>query len=111
MRWNAPVKIPAPTGTFSFSPTICTENGGWGVLSVNVATVAAGKLWYARSDSSTSPFSSWMKIGDDVASAPDCAISGPDSIAHIVLLSSTGSVLDVHGKGANWVTTDLGFPR
>jgi hypothetical protein len=109
--WADPITFSPPTGAFSFSPTICTESGGWGVSSVNVAAVAAGKLWYKRSDSISSSFSSWTQIGNDVASSPDCAIGGPDSIAHIVVLSSTGTVLDVHGKGASWVTTDLGPPR
>jgi hypothetical protein len=109
--WADPVKLPAPTGAFTFSPTICTENGGFGISSVNIAAVAGGKLWYARTDSITSPFSPWNQISEDVASSPDCAIGGRESIAHVVALSSAGTVLDVHGKGTSWVTTDLGSPR
>jgi hypothetical protein len=109
--WRAAVTIPPPTGTFAFSPAICTESGGWGIYSVNVAAVTGAKLWFAQSDSITTPFSTWRQVADNVASSPDCAIGGPDSIAHIVILNAAGAVIDVHGKGTNWVTTDLGYPR
>jgi hypothetical protein len=110
-RWIDPVKLKAPSGAFAFSPTICTENGGWGSLSVNVAAVSGGKLWYARTDSITSPFSSWTKVNDEVASSPDCSAGGPESVIHVVALSAKGTVLDIHGKGTNWATTDLGRPQ
>jgi hypothetical protein len=109
--WATGIKLSAPAGTFAFSPTICTENGGYGVSSVNLAAVADGKLWYAKTISITAGFSGWIQIGADVASSPDCAVAGgPDSIVHVVALSSTGSILDVQGKGTSWGTMDLGLP-
>jgi len=110
-HWADPVKLAPPTGSFAFSPTICTENNGFGISSVNIAAVAGGKLWFARANAIDSPFSAWMQINDNVASAPDCAIGGPESIAHVVTLSPSGTVLDVHGKGTSWVVTDLGRAR
>jgi hypothetical protein len=78
---------------------------------VNLAAVADGKLWYAKTISITAGFSGWIQIGADVASSPDCAVAGgPDSIVHVVALSSTGSILDVQGKGTSWGTMDLGLP-
>jgi hypothetical protein len=56
------------------------------------------------------PFSPWTMVATDVASSPDCAVVGSDSIVHVVTLSSRGTVLDVNGKGTTWVATDLGLP-
>src|SRR4030095_12867362 len=104
-----PVKLAPPIGSFTFSPAICTENGSFGVYSVNVVAVAGGQLWYAKTDSIISPFSSWAMIANDAATSPDCAVAGgPDSIVHVVTLSAAGTVLDVNGKGSSWVVTDLG---
>jgi hypothetical protein len=109
--WAQPVKLSPPLGTFSFSPAICTENGGFGVSSVNVVAVAGGRLWYARTSSITSPFSSWTMIAMEAASSPDCVVAGgPGSIVHVVTLSAAGTVLDINGKGTSWVATDLGSP-
>jgi len=109
--WQAPVKLSAPVGTFTHSPTICTENGAFGVFSVNVVAVAGGRLWYARASSITSSFSSWTMITMDAASSPDCAVAGgADSIVHVVTLSAAGTMLDINGKGTSWVATDLGSP-
>jgi hypothetical protein len=111
-HWADPVKLSPPTGTFAFAPTICTENNGVGVVSVNVAGVAEGKLWYARTPSISTAFSSWTQIAADVASSPDCTIAGAtNSIVHIVALSTGGAVLDINGNGTSWVVTDLGLPR
>ena len=71
-----PVKLLPPLGSFTFSPAICTENGSYGVYSVNVVAVAGGRLWHATTSAITSPFSSWTMIGSDAASSPDCAVAG-----------------------------------
>jgi hypothetical protein len=109
--WAAPIKLSSPAGAFAFSPAICVEIGSFGIYSVNVAAVAGGQLWYARTSTITSPFSSWAPIAAAPASSPDCAVVGSDSIVHIVALSGAGTVLDVNGKGTSWVATDLGAPR
>jgi len=110
--WAEPVKLPAPVGTFTFSPAICTENGGFGKSSVNIAAVAGGRLWYARTASITmEAFSSWTMVANDAASSPDCTVIGAESVVHVVVLSAVGTVLDVNGNGTNWVATDLGSPR
>jgi hypothetical protein len=108
--WAQPVKLSAPIGTFTFSPTICTENGGFGVSSVNVVAAAGGQLWYSRSSSITSSFSSWMPIAADPASSPDCAVIGAQSLVHVVTTSATGTVVDVTGMESSWVVTNLGSP-
>ena len=109
--WANPVKLLPPVGSFAFSPTICTENGAYGVYSVNVVAVAGGRVWYARTSSIMSPFSAWTMIGTDAATSPDCAVAGEaDSIVHVVTLSATGALLDINGKESVWVVTDLGNP-
>lgn len=109
--WASPVKLLPPLGSFTFNPSICTENGAYGVYSVNVVAVAGGRIWYARTSSITSPFSTWTMIGTDAATSPDCAVAGgPDSIVHVVTLSTAGALLDINGKESSWVVTDLGNP-
>jgi hypothetical protein len=111
-HWAKPVTIAPPAGTFTFSPTVCTESGGFGVWSVNIVAAAGGQLWYCRTSSITDAFSSWMPIGGTVASAPDCALAGEaDGTVHVVVLNAAGNILDINGKGPTWVMTDLGFPR
>jgi hypothetical protein len=111
-HWAPPVKLAPPIAAFAFSPAICTENGAFGLSSVNVVAVAGGRLWYARADSIMSQFSPWMMIATQVSASPDCVVAGgSDGIVHVVTLSSGGTVLDVAGKGTSWVTTDLGPPR
>jgi hypothetical protein len=109
--WATPVKLSAPVGSFAFSPAICTENGGFGVYSVNVIAAAGGRLWHATTSSITTDFSPWTMISTDVASSPDCTITGADSTIHVVTLSTAGKVVDTNGKGTSWATIDLGFPR
>ena len=109
--WTDPVKLQSPAGAFAFSPAICVETGSFGIYSVNVAAVAGGQLWYARTSTITSPFSSWTPIAPAPASSPECTVVGSDSIVHVVVLSDAGSVIDVNGKGTGWVATDLGAPR
>ena len=109
--WADPVKLSSPLESFAFSPAICTEDGAFGVYSVNVVAVAGGRLWYASTPSIGTAFSSWTMIATDAASSPDCAVVGADSIVHVVTLSSTSTVLDVNGKGTSWIATDLGLPR
>jgi hypothetical protein len=111
-HWAEPVTIAPPTGTFTFSPTVCTENGAFGVWSVNVVAAAGGQLWYSRTSSISDPFSSWTAIAGNVASAPDCAIAGEaDGAVHVVVLNAAGNILDINGKGPTWVVTDLGIPH
>jgi hypothetical protein len=109
--WQEPIKLPAPSGTFSFSPTVCTENGSFGSVSVNLVAAAGGQLWFAKTASVLDGFPSWTPIAGEPASAPDCAIAGgTESIVHVVTLSAAGAVLDINGKGTTWVVTDLGPP-
>jgi len=110
-HWEDPVKLSPPLGTFTFSPTVCTENGGFGVTSINLVAAAGGQLWHSQSSSITSAFSSWAPIASAPASSPDCTVTGPQSIVHVVAASTAGTVLDVNGKGTTWVVTDLGSPR
>ena len=106
------MRLLPPLGSFKFGPTICTENGGYGVYSVNVVAVAEGRLWYATTSAITSGFSSWTMIGTDAASSPDCALAGgADGVVHVVTLSASGTVLDVFGKGTNWATLDPERPQ
>ncbi|HEY7371007.1 MAG TPA: hypothetical protein VIF57_02440 [Polyangia bacterium] len=111
-HWADPVKLPAPVDTFTFSPAVCTESGGYGTTSINLVAVAGGQIWYARTSSITDPFSSWTSIAAAPASSPDCTVAGAaESIVHVVALSGTGTILDLNGKGTTWVVTDLGLPR
>jgi hypothetical protein len=110
-NWAAPVKLSAPAGTFAFSPTICTENGGFGVSSVNIVAAAGGQLWYTKTPSITSAFSPWSAIADAPATSPDCVVTGDQSVVHVVTLTNTGTLREVSGKGIDWAVTDLGNPR
>jgi hypothetical protein len=109
-HWESPIKLSPPEGSFAFSPSVCTENGAYGNYSVAIVAVAAGKVWQTKASSFFSPFSSWSPIGGGLASAPDCAIGGPDRMTHVVGLSSTGTVVDIHGQGTSWSTADLSHP-
>ena len=109
--WADPVRLSAPVGTFAFSPTICTENGGFGVSSVNLAVAAGGQLWYSRTSSITAAFSSWTPIADAPASSPDCFVTGAQSVVHVVTLTAAGTLREVSGNGTAWTVTDLGSPR
>lgn len=116
--WDDPVKLWPPSGTFAFTPTICAETGLSGSFSVSVFAVIASELWFAGTarTAGLSEFSSWTKVGVDAASAPDCVVlrdnaNVVDAVLHVVTLSSRGTVVDVHGNGTSWVTTDLGPPR
>ena len=106
-----PVRLSAPVGTFAFSPTICTENGGYGVSSVNLVAAAGGQLWYSRTSSITAAFSSWTPIADAPASSPDCFVTGAQSVVHVVTLTAAGTLREVNGNGTAWTVTDLGSPR
>ena len=109
-HWEEPVNISPPLGTFTFSPTVCTENGSFGVTSINLVASAGGQLWYSQSPSITSAFSSWAPIASAPASSPDCTVTGAQSIVHVVATSTAGTVLDINGKGTAWVVTDLRRP-
>jgi hypothetical protein len=110
-NWAEPVRLSAPVGTFAFSPTICTENGGFGVSSVNLVAAAGGQLWHSRTSLITAAFSSWTPIADGPASSPDCVVTGDQGIVHVVTLSAAGTLREVSGNGAAWAVTDLGSPR
>jgi hypothetical protein len=107
--WPAELVAPPVTKTYSFSPTICTEsNFIASIFTRHLAAVAGGRLWYSRAVDWLSNFSAWEQIGSiDVASSPDCTVTG-DSTVHVVALSTAGTVVDVHGKSGSWTTTDLG---
>jgi hypothetical protein len=115
--WIASVSLPAPSGTLAFSPTICAEPGTSGSNSINVAVVTGRDLWVASTPRlpTAFDFGPWTKVGGDAASAPDCVVmrDNPSAEAqiHVVALTSRGSVMDAHGGGTTWTTTDLGFPR
>jgi hypothetical protein len=110
-HWEEPVNLPPPIGTFTFGPAICTENGAFGVTSIHLVAAAGGQLWHCQSDSPTAAFTPWTPIGSDVTSSPDCAVIGAQSIVHVVTTSAAGAVLDINGKGTDWVASDLGSPR
>ncbi|HSY39450.1 MAG TPA: hypothetical protein VLA79_07975, partial [Polyangia bacterium] len=59
------------------------------------------------SDVNSNAFSAWERIGTQAASAPDCTMMGDGSV-HVVVLSSAGHILDLHGSPGSWSTTDLG---
>jgi len=108
------VSPPAST-TYSYSPTICTQSAN-NDFTRHVAAVAGGELYYAHSakdwptDGSAVSFSTWQRAGSAVPrSSPDCVVTS-DNTVHIVLLTSTGTIADVHrtGVSGNWATTDLG---
>jgi hypothetical protein len=107
--WVAPATLQPPSGTtFSYSPTICVDTGQMGGIDIHVAAVAGGQVW----DSYTTnfgivAFTAWEKIATQAASAPDCAMMGDESV-HVVVLSSAGHILDVHGSPGSWTTRDLG---
>jgi len=113
--WIDAAKIDSP-GIFTFSPTICAESGLSGAYSVNVAAVTGHDLWFATTGRAPGwpQFSTWTKIGVDVASSPDCVVlrenPGLDPIIHVAILSSRGTAIDLVGDGMSWVTTDLGLP-
>jgi hypothetical protein len=108
--WAEPIRLPPPGASFDFNPSVCTEKGTWGSLSVNIAAVSGGKLWMTSTASIATPFPGWTKISDDAASSPDCAVGGPDGVIDVAVLSSTGAILDIRGKGTTWATTNLGLP-
>jgi hypothetical protein len=116
-NWSDPLTLYPPSQAVSFNPTMCAESGSSGSFSINVAVVTGHDLWFAATPRiSTGPikFSDWTTIHSDAASAPDCTIlrANPnlEAIIHVATLSSRGTIVDVEGNGANWTTTELGFP-
>ena len=107
--WVAPVTLQPPSGTtFSYSPTICVDTGEMGGIQIHVAAVAGGQVWESyTTDFGGGVFSAWQRIATQGASAPDCTMMGDESV-HVVLLSSAGHVLDIHGSPGSWTTSDLG---
>ena len=107
--WPPELIAPPVTKTYAFSPTICTEsNYTAAIYTRHVAAVAGGKLWYANAVDWLSGFSAWEQMASiDMASSPDCTVTS-DSTVHVVALSTTGTVVDVHGKSGSWTTADLG---
>jgi len=107
--WVAPVVLTPPSGTtYGFSPTICVDTTAMGTSLVHVAVVAGGQVWDSwTSDVNSNAFSAWERIGTQAASAPDCSMMGDGSV-HVVVLSSAGHILDLHGSPGTWTSTDLG---
>lgn len=107
--WVAPVTLQPPSGTtFSYSPTICVDTGEMGAIQIHVAAVAGGQVWDSyTTDFGFAAFTAWQRIATQGASAPDCAMMGDESV-HVVVLSSAGHLLDIHGSPGSWTTSDLG---
>lgn len=107
--WVAPVTLQPPSGTtFSYSPTICVDTGEMGAIQIHVAAVAGGQVWDSyTTDFGFAAFTAWQRIATQGASAPDCAMMGDESV-HVVVLSSAGHLLDIHGSLGSWTTSDLG---
>ncbi len=58
-------------------------------------------------DSIFNAFPAWTKIGTGAAGAVDCTMFSDESV-HVVTINASGHVLDIHGMGTSWTTTDLG---
>jgi hypothetical protein len=106
--WAAPVLIEPPKGTsFTFSPTVCGDDGLRATQLVHIVAVASGQVWDTWTSSFGNTFSAWERIGTQGASAPDCTMMGDETV-HVVTLSSAGHILDIYGSPGSWATTDLG---
>jgi hypothetical protein len=107
--WASPELIQPPNGTtFSFSPTICGDDGLMSDSVVHVVAVASGQVWDTWTPGwGGTAFSPWERIGTQAASAPDCTMMGDESV-HVVVLNSVGHILDINGSPGSWATTDLG---
>jgi hypothetical protein len=107
--WGPAELIQPPNGTsFSFSPTVCGDDGLMADNVVHVVAVASGQVWDTWTpDWSSTQFSAWERIGTQGASAPDCTMMGDETV-HVVTLSSAGHILDIYGSPDTWTTTDLG---
>jgi len=106
--FTAAVLSPPSSTAFSYSPTLCNSTGSnW----QHIAAIAGGKLYYTYAptgSNASSGFSVWELAGDAVpASSPDCTVTS-DGTVHIVVLTSTGTIADVHGNSGSWTTTNLG---
>ena len=98
-----------PNGTsFSFSPSVCADDGLMADSVVHVVAVASGQVWDTWTpDWGSIGFSPWERIGTQGASAPDCTMMGDETV-HVVTLNSAGHILDIYGSPGSWTTTDLG---
>jgi hypothetical protein len=106
--WASPQLIQPPNGTnFSFSPTICGDDGLMADSVIHVVAVASGQVWDTWTPDYGTAFSAWERIGTQAASAPDCTMMGDESV-HVVVLNSVGHILDINGSPGTWATTDLG---
>ncbi|MFZ5896849.1 MAG: hypothetical protein ACOY0T_37680 [Myxococcota bacterium] len=113
--WLNPVRLPPPAGTsFEFSPTVCSwyaETPPPSSRADHLVAVAGGRLWHASAESEASPFSAWEQMSETpVASSPDCALTqgAPGGVIHVVALSESGTILDVHGTSGSFESADLG---
>jgi hypothetical protein len=107
--WRESGHLTAPNSTsFVYSPTICTGNYQ-GTDTTYLAAVAGNKLWFTTSTRTRDGYAPWALVSDDVASAPDCAISNENEL-NIVALNKRGGVTLHKGSnsGASWVSSDLG---
>jgi hypothetical protein len=107
--WESPELIEPPNGTsFTFSPSVCGDDGLMADTVVHVVAVASGQVWDTwTSGWGSTEFSAWERIGTQGASAPDCTIMGDETV-HVVTLSDAGHILDIYGSPGSWTTTDLG---
>jgi len=116
---SSQVVVSAPSGTtYAHSPTVCglsrtASQADPLTYQRHLAVVGAnGKLYHAPSttaDWSSITFDAWKAVGTvaNAASAPDCVVTS-DGTVHIVVLTATGTVVDVYGKSTSWTTKDLG---
>jgi hypothetical protein len=113
-RWyDVEFSVPAPSRSpFVFNPTICAgEYQGWNTTFM-VAVTEDHRLWFRSASGlkveSLSP--EWVKIGDEANSSPECVVTNFGSDVYVVVRSTRNTILlyKGSGRGANWLTSDLG---
>lgn len=110
-RWNPIEYYTSPAGqSFQYSPGVCVRGqiSALGGESRSYLVVTAGdRLW--RAVNTGTGYSGWQQISDvAVQSAPDCVVA-PDGSVNVVALTSTGTVLYVHGDtSGGYYEADLG---
>jgi len=111
VAWASSAAISPPSGmTFSYSPTVCTNNTNSGTsYDFHAVAVAGGKVWHTSTPSFFSTvFTGWEQIAASTASAPDCAVLS-DGSTHVVITNASGHVIQIEGKsGGPWTSVDLG---
>ena len=107
--WGAPTYFAAPSGaTFQYSPGVCRAHITGGLASHLVVT-AGDQLWHSQPDSTGTGYTAWEKISDVVvASAPDCTVASDNALVSATALTTTGTILHVHGSNGAFTSVDLG---